>query len=344
MNRRYFLLGLFLFVLYWVWFLYRPFLLPLSIASLLALATSSLNRYLDRYVRHRFTKAIVLTLLLGVLFFAPLIYLMNSLAVLVNHFDTGAIDKIVAMKKSFVLPDYLAFAKPKIKELLNAINTQNIAAGMLKISTLIVQKSAGFLKDMVMILVFYFFANLYSSELIRYIKEILPFDEDSTFYAEISHVMNIVFYSTLITAIFEGALFAIIAMIYGYDGLLFGILYGFASLVPVVGGMLMWLPLSLYEYANGQTGHAVIIALYSIVVISLIADTFVKPIIIKYVGSTMVRATTKMNELLIFFSIIAGLSTFGFWGMVLGPAITTFFVSFLKIYSTLLEEEKRNAR
>ncbi len=344
MNRKYFLLGLFLFVLYWVWYLYRPFLMPLSIAALLAMATSSLNLYLDRFFRHRFTKAAVLTLLLGVLFFAPIIYLMNSIAVLVNNFDTEAIEKIVAMKKGFVLPDYLEFAKPKIKEFLGAINTQNIATGIIKISTLFLQKSAGFLRDMVMILIFYFFANLYSTELIRYIKDILPFDDDSTFYVEISNVMNIVFYSTLITAIFEGALFAIIALIYGYDGLLFGILYGFASLIPVIGGAIMWLPLALYEYANGNTGHAVIIALYSIVVISIIADTFIKPVIIKYVGSTMVRATTKMNELLIFFSILAGLSTFGFWGMVLGPAITTFFVSFLRIYSTLLGEEKRGAR
>jgi predicted PurR-regulated permease PerM len=39
-----------------------------------------------------------------------------------------------------------------------------------------------------------------------------------------------------------------------------------------------------------------------------------------------------MNELVIFFSIIAGLSSFGFWGMILGPAITAFFLTILKLF------------
>ena len=63
---------------------------------------------------------------------------------------------------------------------------------------------------------------------------------------------------------------------------------------------------------------------------------------------------TKMNELVIFFSIIAGLATYGFWGMILGPAITAFFLTILKLFEARSEEcklknlreeneEKRNA-
>ena len=195
---------------------------------------------------------------------------------------------------------------------------------------------------MFLILVFYFFVNLYSKELVKFIKDILPFDRHSSFFVEISNVMSVVFYSTLITAILEGALFATIVMAYGYDGLLFGILYGFASLIPVVGGVLMWLPLSMYEYANGNTTTAIVIALYSIIMISIIADTFIKPMIIKYVHTNMIKNQTKINEIVVFFSIIAGLTTYGFWGMILGPAITTFFISLVRIYQVLLDEEKTN--
>ncbi len=152
--------------------------------------------------------------------------------------------------------------------------------------------------------------------------------------------MSIVFYSILITAILEGALFAIIAMMYGQDGLLFGILYGFASLIPIVGGALMWVPLALYEYANGNTVAAIVISVYSIVIISIVADTFIKPIIIEYVNDVMIKTPTKINALIIFFAILAGLTTFGFWGMIIGPAITTFFISFLKIYKVLMEEDQ----
>ncbi|MCH9813926.1 MAG: AI-2E family transporter [Epsilonproteobacteria bacterium] len=341
MSQKYFFIGLFLFVLYWVGYLYRPFLTPIFIAIMLSLATSNFYLYLDKCCKPRAVKTTILTLILAVLFFAPIAYALNSLAAMVNNFDTSMVEKMVGMKADFVLPEYLDFAKPQIEGILESINSQEITTKILDFSTAILKNSAGFVKDMFMILVFYFFVNYYGKELASYIRDILPLDRDSAFFDESANVMSIVFYSILITAIFEGALFAIIAMVYGHDGLLFGILYGFASLVPIIGGALMWIPLALYEYGNGNTVSAIVIGVYSIVVISVIADTFIKPVIIDYVNDFMIKTPTKINSILIFFSILAGLTSFGFWGMIIGPAITTFFISLLKIYQRLLDEDNK---
>ncbi len=344
MNRRYFLFGLFLFVLYWVWYLYRPFWMPLFIASLLALGTSKLNLYLDQKFKHKMTKSIVLTLTLGLLFFAPVVYALHSLSIIMQHFDASIIDKMVNVKNHLKIPDFFGAMKPQIQAFLDSIDAQQITKSVVEYMTIILKNSADFFKDMVMILIFYFFANYYGKELVRFLKGILPFDENSAFFQEISNVMNIVFYSTLVTAIFEGALFAIIAAVYGYNALLFGILYGFASLIPVIGGALMWVPLSLYQYSIGDHTGAWIIGIYSVLVISVIADTFIKPVIISEITHMMVDSTSKINPLIIFFAIIAGLTTFGFWGVIIGPAITTFFISFVKIYKVLLDEEKYLSR
>ena len=143
--------------------------------------------------------------------------------------------------------------------------------------------------------------------------------------------MSTVFYSILATAMFEGALFGIAVSFMGYNGLLFGIMYGFASLIPVVGGVIMWLPFAAYEYSLGNVDAALFISVYSIVMISVIADTFIKPIIIREINIRFIKSSLKMNELVIFFAILAGLATFGFWGMILGPAITSFFLALLKL-------------
>jgi predicted PurR-regulated permease PerM len=59
----------------------------------------------------------------------------------------------------------------------------------------------------------------------------------------------------------------------------------------------------------------------------------IKPLIIKEINNRILSDDdTKINELVIFFSIIAGLSSFGFWGMILGPAITAFFLTILKLF------------
>ena len=325
-------------VLYAVWYLYNPFLMPIFIASLLSLATNELNKNLSKYIRYKIPRASIMTIGLALLFFAPLVYVINASSDIVNHFDKSIVDKIIGLKSQIDIPQNLSF----IKEYIKGIDSQEITQKIVKFASEIVKKSAGFFKDMFLILIFYFFANLYSKELTRFLKDILPFDRNSPFFKEIGGVMSVVFYSTLLNAILQGALFAIIAIIYGYNGLLFGILYGFASLVPVVGGTLMWLPLSLYEYANGHTTSAIVIAIYTVVVISTIADNFIKPLVIKYVREKLTKDDTNINEIVIFFSIIAGLTTYGFWGMVIGPAITTFFISLAKIYKVLLDEEKMN--
>lgn len=339
MSRRNFLFGLFLVVIYSVWYLYEPFLMPIAIASLLAVATSGLSVYLDKKVKLNILKTAILTVGLGLIFFAPISYALNAVSSIANNFDIDIVEKVVNIKESFVLPEYLGFAKPHIKEFLESINVTNVTTIFFKYTTLILKNSAGFVKDMVVILIFYFFVNLYAKKLVAYIKDILPFDNNSSFFIEISSVMNIVFYSTLITAIFEGALFSMIVIYYGYDGLLFGILYGFASLIPVIGGAIMWIPIALYQYSTGDSFGAGVIAIYSIVVISLIADTFIKPMIIEYVNTLTIKNPSNISPLLIFFAMIAGLTTFGFWGVIIGPAITTFFISFLKIYQILLKEK-----
>ena len=104
----------------------------------------------------------------------------------------------------------------------------------------------------------------------------------------------------------------------------------------------MWLPIVIYEASTNSLANAVIIAVYSILVISIIADTFLKPMIIKYINQKVVKTPTSVNELLIFFSIVAGLSTFGFWGMIIGPAMVTFFISIMHLLKKYSDDFKEN--
>jgi predicted PurR-regulated permease PerM len=97
----------------------------------------------------------------------------------------------------------------------------------------------------------------------------------------------------------------------------------------------MWVPVALFELYLGNTGNAVFISLYTVIVISVIADTFIKPVIIDFVNKRLIGKQSKMNSLIIFFAIVAGLSTHGFWGMILGPAVTALFIAILSVYGSL---------
>ncbi len=322
-------------------YLYKPFLMTIVIAVLLSIATYSATRKFVAVTKSKIAGTLISTIFMSVLFFIPIIYSVNTLVQYINHFDMSYIEKIsnYLTNLHYKLPESLSYFQGSFDNFIANINVENISRYVLPYAAKFGKMSAGFLKDMFLIVVFYFFINYYAKELSKYIKSVLPMKQEEldSIFSQITDVMNVVFYSILTTAILEGLLFAFIGKVYGYNALLLGILYGFSSLIPVIGGVIMWLPISLYELAVGNTKEAIFFALYSIIVISIITDTFIKPIIIKYINDRFFKTKTKINELLIFLSILAGLSTFGFWGMVLGPAITTLFISVLSVYSKIAE-------
>ncbi|HBK6302401.1 TPA: AI-2E family transporter, partial [Campylobacter jejuni] len=232
------------------------------------------------------------------------------------------------------------FLEPKIKEFLASIDLNSISKQILSYASSFTKSGAKFLIDMVLICVFYFFANLYGTELVIYLKSIIPIDkkELDDVLSEVGNVMAVVLYSMVIVAIFQGALFGLITMFYGYDGILMGVIFAVSSLIPAIGGALIYVPVSLYEFASNNLNSALVIFIYSVIVISFIADTLIKPLIIKWINKKLVKTPTKINELLIFLAMIAGISTFGFWGIILGPAILTFFVSTLRMYVILKDK------
>ena len=319
--------------LYWMYLLYSPYMMSILIASLLAVSTYSFKRWLRELTGSVTAAASISTLLMAILFFAPLGYFLAKLTIYLQHYDPQKLETITLYLQNIIdrAPGFFGTSKSYISDFLTSFDPADLTKKALAYAATIGSISASFVKNALMIIVFYFFAHLYGLRLVTYFKRVinLPPEDARLLGEEVSSVMSIVFYSILLTAALEGALFGIAVSFMGYNGLLFGIMFGFASLIPVVGGALMWIPFTLYELSQGYTGGAIFIAVYTVVVISVIADTFIKPVIIKSIDVRLSKTETKRNELIIFFAILAGLTSFGFWGMILGPAITALFMALL---------------
>ncbi|EAK3801592.1 TPA: AI-2E family transporter [Campylobacter jejuni] len=342
-NGKFFLISFILVILFLLLYLFKGFLLVIIIASLMAVATSNINaKFLNLTKGHKFLASILTTACMVLLFFAPFVYAMIELAKALKNFDINLVTQTLDYVKNyqFALPESFNFLEPKIKEFLASIDLNSISKQILSYASSFTKSGAKFLIDMVLICVFYFFANLYGTELVIYLKSIIPIDkkELDDVLSEVGNVMAVVLYSMVIVAIFQGALFGLITMFYGYDGILMGVIFAVSSLIPAIGGALIYVPVSLYEFASNNLNSALVIFIYSVIVISFIADTLIKPLIIKWINKKLVKTPTKINELLIFLAMIAGISTFGFWGIILGPAILTFFVSTLRMYVILKDK------
>ena len=328
MKAAYFLIAIAIVMIFFMIELFDPFLKSIFVSLLLVVATSTLTLYLENNLKSRFFATTIMTIGLTSLFFIPILYCIFSFADLFTKVDqTSLINNLNDMK--IIIQDSLKdfiFLNDLLTQIISKFDVAKTVQDMLTFGAYLGKNSVKFMMDMIMILIFFFFFTLYSTSISTFIKELLPIkkEDSNILFYESSNVMTVVLYSILVTAIFEGFLFGIFLTYFGYDGLLFGVLYGFASLIPVIGGIIMWLPVVIFEATTNLT-NALIIAIYSIVVISILADTFIKPMIIKYINKKIVKTPTSINELLIFFSIVAGLSTFGFWGMIIGPAMVPLF-------------------
>ncbi len=311
---------------------YQPFVLSWIVAMLLTMATFNLTKKIIGYTNSTHISAGITTTLMILLLFAPIVYLATIGVGYISQIDSAGIKDTIRTLKIFMeeIP------------VLNELNTKYLNED--KITFYIEESTSyltlaggaglGFMKNMLFVVVFYFFINYYGNRFFDIILALLPVSpaKGTKMLQEISSTMEVVFYSIIVTAIFEGFLFGMIMSYFGFNGLLFGVIYGFASLIPIVGGIIVWVPVSLYTWTKIDSHTAIIIATYSIVMISVIADTIIKPMIIQVIQENLLKSTIQINSIVIFFSIIAGMSTYGFWGMILGPAVTSFLIAITKVY------------
>lgn len=344
MRASYFLVSIAIVLLFFMVELFNPFLKAIFVSVLLTIATSSLTLHLEHKLKKRIVATSIMTIALAALFFLPILYCIFSFATFFNQVDQQVLVKNLDEIKLLLhnLSMDFTFLNDFLNNIISKIDVSKTVQEIVTISANLGKNSIKFMFDMILILVFFFFFTLYTTQIATFIRGILPIKKEDSIilFHESSSVMTVVLYSTLVTAIFEGFLFGFFVTFFGYDGLLFGVLYGFASLIPVVGGVIMWLPIAIYEASTGSLSNAFIIAIYSIVVISVIADTFIKPMIINYINKKIIKTPTNVNALLIFFSIVAGLSTFGFWGMVIGPAMVSLFISIMNLLKKYSDDFK----
>jgi predicted PurR-regulated permease PerM len=105
--------------------------------------------------------------------------------------------------------------------------------------------------------------------------------------------------------------------------LLWGFIMFIFALIPMLGCWIVLVPASIIQIAMGNTIQGIGLLLVSVLVVSTI-DNVIRP---RLVGSA-----AKIHDLVIFFSMLGGLATFGPLGFIVGPVIAAFFITLLEMY------------
>jgi predicted PurR-regulated permease PerM len=139
----------------------------------------------------------------------------------------------------------------------------------------------------------------------------------------------------------------LIALIQGVVGLVGYLLIGvqdpflwfaitcITAMLPVVGAALAYVPLAIIFFAQGKNWPGVFMLIYGFGIIGLVDNLF-RFILNKRLGN--------IHPLVTVFGVIAGISMFGFIGLIFGPMLLSLFIVLLKVYSNEFFMKKRESK
>ncbi len=165
------------------------------------------------------------------------------------------------------------------------------------------------------------------TELARRAEYLMPINPHHTrrLMREVRRIGRIVVVGNFGTAIIQGIVSGI-----GYaighlpEPVFFGGMTAIASLVPVFGTLLVWVPAGLMLVLTGHVGYGIFVLIWGSLAVVGVCDYFVRP---KLVG----RGET-MSIWMTFVSLFGGIKLFGFIGFLLGPLLVGVSVSALRLY------------
>ena len=104
---------------------------------------------------------------------------------------------------------------------------------------------------------------------------------------------------------------------------LWGFLTGIFAFFPVIGTMVVWVPLVIYTFVTGSTWQGTGLLLYSFLVTGNV-DYLAR--------MTLLRKLGDVHPVITILGVIVGLGLFGFIGLIFGPLLISYVVLLFQIY------------
>lgn len=129
---------------------------------------------------------------------------------------------------------------------------------------------------------------------------------------------------TVVIGIIQGAMSGAAFWMVGIpDAVFWTVVMVVLSILPVIGGALVWVPAAIILAASGQVAQAVFLVLFCSLIVGSV-DNVLRP--------RLVGRDTKMHDLMILFSTLGGLIAFGPVGFIVGPILAGLFVTIWEMF------------
>ena len=211
-------------------------------------------------------------------------------------------------------------------ELMTEKNTQALSKKITAIIPSLLNSSVNMLTNLLMMFFLLYYLLVSGTAIEKYLNKIIPLHHENV--EKLAHETKLMIRANAIgipvICIVQGIFATLGYWIFGIeDWALWGFITGVFAFFPLVGTMIIWVPLVIYLMALGQTWPGIWLTVYSIVVTGNV-DYITRLGLLKKMGN--------IHPMITVIGVIAGLSLFGFMGLIFGPLLVSYFIILIRIY------------
>jgi predicted PurR-regulated permease PerM len=206
---------------------------------------------------------------------------------------------------------------------------KSLTGSLDKLSAIIpslLNSTANLITNLSIMLFFLYYMLYYGSEMEKTLFRIIPLKDanTTTLAAETKKLIKANALSIPLISLIQGLTATLGYFIFGvHEWVLWGFLTGIFAFFPIVGTMIVWIPLVIYTFAIGHSGMAIGLLLYSLIVTGNV-DYISRITIMKRMGN--------VHPVITVLGVIVGLGLFGFIGLIFGPLLVNYIIVLFKIY------------
>jgi len=211
-------------------------------------------------------------------------------------------------------------------QLFNAQNSSTISQKIAVFVPQFLNSTLNILSNLIIMFFLLYYLLYYGREIEKYLNHIIPFEQKNVdkLAKETKMMVKANALGIPVICIVQGAVAAFGYWIFGIeDWGMWGFVTGVFAFFPIVGTMIVWVPLVMYLFASGQNLTAWGLTAYSFIVTGNV-DYITRLGLLKRLGN--------VSPVLTVIGVIVGLNLFGFIGLIFGPLLVSYFVILVKIY------------
>ena len=230
----------------------------------------------------------------------------------------------------------------KVKEktgftLLSAESAKTIAQKVSTYIPQIINSTMVLLSNLIIMFFLLYYLLVQGRDMEKYLSKVIPLKDENVHLlaGETKMMIRANALGIPIICIVQGAFAALGYWIFGIeDWGLWGFVTGVFAFFPLVGTMIIWVPLVGYLFIHGSNLPAIGLTIYSFVVTGNV-DYLARLKLMKYMGD--------VHPVITVLGVIVGLNLFGFMGLIFGPLLISYFLIMVKIYINEFETSVDNS-